>query len=552
MESKVVDNVAMCESEEEEEEDYVINVPSNFQPNDRGLGFQLFSSMEKYKNSVAQFITDNEGEQTYGELLKKSIRTALHLRDRGLNNNDVVMLCSNNHENSCIPFIASLFLGVPVASLDPALSIMDTSHLLKEVTPKIMFVVSHALEMIETSLLEADIETEIVIFGSSDKYTEFADFLQFHEDEEKFIPVYVSSLQETAVIFFSSGTTGIPKGIMINHYTLMGQTDNLIYHQYDIAKCKVRQPLVAETTQMHEVTNISQSHSANDSYLEKKVKQSSFTPMQAISSLFLSPSQAVDMVKAGRPDHLDTTSLWTCFTGGAALSEKYIETLRDLLPGCFVFQVYGQSEVAGILTQFKTNQVRDCLYLHQKPRSVGVAVAGFKYKIVDTDTEIICGPNKPGELRVKSKFVMNGYFKKDSSESFDSDGWLRTGDVVYYDEDGCFFVVDRIKEMLKYKSWHIAPAVLEQILVNHPAVKEALVIGIPHEEDGDLPMALLTLNDNFREKITGQDIESYVEDKVPDRMKLRGGVKFLESFLLTPSGKVKRREMKNMILNGDI
>ncbi|XP_074034975.1 luciferin 4-monooxygenase [Leptinotarsa decemlineata] len=521
MESKVVDNVAMCESEEEEE-DYVINVPSNFQPNDRGLGFQLFSSMEKYKNSVAQFITDNEGEQTYGELLKKSIRTALHLRDRGLNNNDVVMLCSNNHENSCIPFIASLFLGVPVASLDPALSIMDTSHLLKEVTPKIMFVVSHALEMIETSLLEADIETEIVIFGSSDKYTEFADFLQFHEDEEKFIPVYVSSLQETAVIFFSSGTTGIPKGIMINHYTLMGQTDNLI-KSGNIGNVQLSYSSLYWISSVIFLSVVICTGGV-------KVVCQHFNPEELwfhiekykISSLFLSPSQAVDMVKAGRPDHLDTTSLWTCFTGGAALSEKYVETLRDLLPGCFVFQVYGQSEVAGILTQFKTNQVRDCLYLHQKPRSVGVAVAGFKYKIVDTDTEIICGPNKPGELRVKSKFVMNGYFKKDSSESFDSDGWLRTGDVVYYDEDGCFFVVDRIKEMLKYKSWHIAPAVLEQILVNHPAVKEALVIGIPHEEDGDLPMALLTLNDNFREKITGQDIESYVEDKVPDRMKLRG------------------------------
>lgn len=84
--------------------------------------------------------------------------------------------------------------------------------------------------------------------------------------------------------------------------------------------------------------------------------------------------------------------------------------------------------------------------------------------MVDPETEKICGPNQNGELRVKSDFTMNGYFGRDSSESYDEEGWLKTGDIVYYDEDEFLFVVDRIKDLLKYRSWHVAPAMLEKVL----------------------------------------------------------------------------------------
>jgi 4-coumarate--CoA ligase len=146
---------------------------------------------------------------------------------------------------------------------------------------------------------------------------------------------------------------------------------------------------------------------------------------------------------------------------------------------------------------------------------------------------------------------MNGYFNLDSSDSFDRNGWLKTGDIVYYDQDRCFYVVDRIKEMLKYKSWHVAPAMLENILHNHAAIKKAVVIGIPDEEDGDHPMAVVILN-NPHENITAEEIEAYVAERVQDRQRLRAGVKFVDAVPITPSGKVKRRDLKNMVLAGEI
>jgi 4-coumarate--CoA ligase len=142
---------------------------------------------------------------------------------------------------------------------------------------------------------------------------------------------------------------------------------------------------------------------------------------------------------------------------------------------------------------------------------------------------------------------MNGYFNADSSESFDEDGWLKTGDIVYYDEDYCFYVVDRIKEAFKYQGWFIAPLVLENELLKHPAVKLAVVIGVP-KDDGYHPMGLVVVREGF--DVSEEEIEKFVEERVPERQRLRAGVKFIKSVPMTVTGKVKRREIRQMVLEG--
>lgn len=170
------------------------------------------------------------------------------------------------------------------------------------------------------------------------------------------------------------------------------------------------------------------------------------------------------------------------------------------------------------------------------------------FEVVDPETEKNLGPNQRGELRLKTDFQLNGYYNKDSSSVWDDDGWLKTGDIVYYDEEQCFYVVDRIKEMLKYKSWHVAPAKLEAIVCTHPDVVNATVIGIPHPEDGDHPMALVILRDGAT--VNPETLQKFVDEKVDDRQKLRGGVKIVKEFPKTPTGKVKRVELRNKAVAG--
>lgn len=270
-----------------------------------------------------------------------------------------------------------------------------------------------------------------------------------------------------------------------------------------------------------------------------------------METLFLAPTQALAMHKIGRPDNIDTTSLLHFQIGGGPISIDRLLDLRDILPGTYTCQVYGQTEVGGLLTGFNFTNVRDTLLLNYKPSSCGRPVPGIEYKVVNTETHKICGQNERGELYVKSKFVMNGYFNMDSSSAFDEDGWLRTGDIVYYDEDHCFYVMDRTKEMLKYKSWHVAPAALELVISNHPAVKQVVVIGIPDEEDGDHPMAIVVLYDDAAD-ISDKEIENFVEERVDERQKLRAGVKFTNVIPLTATGKIKRKLIRDMVLSGKI
>lgn len=168
--------------------------------------------------------------------------------------------------------------------------------------------------------------------------------------------------------------------------------------------------------------------------------------------------------------------------------------------------------------------------------------------MVHLETEELLGPFQEGELRIKGKLQMTGYYNLDSSEAWDSEGWLKTGDIAYYDEDQCFYVVDRVKEMLKFQSWHVPPVVIENVLLQHPSIKTAVVIGVPHEIDGDHPLAIVILKEKHHEKVTLGDIEKYVEERVHDRQRLRGGVRIVDFIPTTPSGKVKRREIKKMIL----
>lgn len=145
---------------------------------------------------------------------------------------------------------------------------------------------------------------------------------------------------------------------------------------------------------------------------------------------------------------------------------------------------------------------------------------------------------------------MNGYYKANSAEVFDEDGWIKTGDIAFYDKNHCFYVTDRIKEMFKYKSWRIVPSLLEAVIKEHPAVKNAIVIGIPHPDVniGELPMAIVTVNTDLKQRVTEQDIKTFANSQLSKKHQLKGGLRIVEEILMTPTGKPKRREMRERIL----
>ncbi|KAL1517921.1 hypothetical protein ABEB36_001620 [Hypothenemus hampei] len=520
----------------------------------KGLGYNFFQDMCQYKERTAQFIAKTEETDTYQDLLTRSIRTALHLKTKILKRTDVIALCTYNHENSCVPFIASQFLGLKVASLDPSFTVGEASYLIDMIKPKILFVVAEAVETIAESLEKAELQAEVVVFGEeidNSTFTSFASFLEECPDEDAFEPEVVDA-NETAVIFFSSGTTGMPKGICISHKSL--------YHQALITQyCGliVSDEIILSYSSLYWISATMLLTCAIVTGSARVICQK-FDPEQIwilldkykVTYLFLAPIQAHDMLHFGRSEGLDTCALQVMITGGGHCSNDQLFTLRDMLPGTFVFQCYGCTEVAGAISMYNLNKVNDRLLLYHRPSSCGRPLPGFTYKVVNVDTGEACGVNETGELRIKSEFCLNSYYNQDSTSAFDEEGWLRTGDVVYYDRDFCFYVVGRIKEMLKYRSWHVQPALLEGILQQHPAVKQCIVVGIPHPVDGDHPVGVVVVHEDHLEDVTAEEIQDFVAKRVNDTHKLRGGVRFIDELPLTPSGKIKRKLVQDMVLKG--
>lgn len=235
--------------------------------------------------------------------------------------------------------------------------------------------------------------------------------------------------------------------------------------------------------------------------------------------------------------HLET--LHTITSGAAPLGamdeQKLLEKAKKNIA---IFQGYGLSEAPVVTTQS---------HLQKKhPGSIGLPIANTTVKVVGINDEsgIPLGPNQIGELYVKGPQVMRGYHdnQKATEESFSPDGWLKSGDMVYYDEEGYFYVTDRIKELIKVKGYQVAPAELEELIRDFDGVVDACVIGVPHETQGEVPRAYVVPKKGAT--LDASKLAEYVAGKVAPYKQLQGGIAVVEAIPKTASGKLLRRQLK--------
>ncbi|KAK4873444.1 hypothetical protein RN001_015473 [Aquatica leii] len=488
-------------------------------------------------------------EDLYQNLLQRSVRVALALQKRGVKYGDVISICSYNHLDSCTPVLAALFLGIPLAGVDECLSTEDAAKTLIQLKPKIIFVQHETVTMIEEALENISHNAEIVVFGETNKHTPFSEFLEPTIGEEEFLPVPVNALTDTAMIFFSSGSTGEPKLICHNHVSLLWQTANLINCNYD---WKVSLGYISPYWALFDCFLLTTTLLGNTRLLYHDFDESiawDFSKYKT-SIMFLSITEALTMCKMGRPKGLSLDYLKYLMIAGNILSESQLRTIRELFREASVLYVYGQSEVPHVLTAFKPKLENERKLMETKITSVGTGIPGISYKIVAKSGKIV-GTKEIGELRVKTNFSLGLFYKMNSSNLFDSDGWLKTGDLAYYDEDKCFYICGRIKDMFKYQCFRIIPSTIQKVILTHPAVNDAIVIGIPHEIDGEHPMGVVILKDECK-NVSPKDIEKYVEQRVHDSHRLRAGVKILSKFAKTSTGKVRKYLIRELILQGKL
>lgn len=411
-----------------------------------------------------------------------------------------------------------------------------------------IFCSNEAIDLIENALKKANLNTEIISFEDSLIYASFSDFLKPHDNENEFIAKRPKSSKDTALMFFSSGTTGQPKAICLSHFGFLSQIGNI---NNDVSNQKVELSYSSPYWISSQLFLTALFSSGNIRIIPKPFDEHNFmvtVQKYQITSCILTPNQIHRIVKEfhGKIVPYDLSSLERVSFGGSPVPKDHLLKLLEILPNVSLINVYGMTEASGILTKFDTSKHRDLM--KRKIESCGRIMKGCTMKIID-ENGINLPLNSLGEVCIKTEFLMNGYLTKDgfNGDILDDKGWYRTGDIGYLDENFCLFIVDRNKQMLKYQGFQISPIDIEQVLLTHPMISNAVVFGKPDDCDGDHPAAAVILKDNA--KVTEQEIIDFVNNQIDERRKIRGGVYFVDSIPVTPSGKYKKNELRDLLLN---
>ena len=255
-----------------------------------------------------------------------------------------------------------------------------------------------------------------------------------------------------------------------------------------------------------------------------------------LNRAFVAPPIVVALAKHPVVDNYDLSALQWMLSGAAPLSaELAIACGRRL--GCEVVQGYGMTELSPVSHATPAGMF--------KPGSVGITVPNTEVNIVDPISGSPLGVDEDGEVWVRGPQVMKGYLNNDAATkiTIDDDGWLHTGDIGHIDADGHLYIVDRLKELIKYKGFQVPPAELEALLLTHPQIADAAVIGLPDDEAGEIPAAYIALKPGH-DPTTAADIQQFVAAKVASYKQIRK-VTFLDAIPKSASGKILRRILRD-------
>ncbi|XP_065091158.1 luciferin 4-monooxygenase-like [Ochlerotatus camptorhynchus] len=512
---------------------------------DGSLGEMMIKELKLRPTNIGLIDPVSETELCYQQILVQSVKVANSLLNLGVKKTDTVAIVSHNCLDYAFAMFGTIFVGAPLAQFNPGYLQTELTHALNMTKPKVIFVSPEVAQMVITVNQKLQCAEKIITFGNSiynmPEVIPFKDLLSQKVETDTINPEPVDKQNHVALILLSSGTTGLPKGVQLTHANIM----TTIAHSKEAAKLlDLPDQLVAlaVTPLFHVLASVGLINMVTNNcrcVLMPKFDAHLFLnsiQKYKVNLMSVVPPLMVFLAKHPMVDNYDLSSLMTLFCGAAPLSKEIEDQVRDRLGIAFVRQGYGMTETTYVMLM-QTG-------FENKPGCVGKVRMGQWAKVIDPDSGKVLGPNQRGELCFKGSLIMKGYVGKEES-AVDRDGWLHTGDIGFYDEDEDFFIVDRIKELIKYKGFQVPPAELEAVLLKHPKVKDAAVIGIPDERVGELATAFVVKEPG--EDVTEEEVSSFVAKEVSLQKQLHGGVKFIDEVPKTATGKILRRKLKDLV-----
>jgi acyl-CoA synthetase (AMP-forming)/AMP-acid ligase II len=470
---------------------------------------------------------------SYGQLPALVARTAAGLAARGLRKGDRFAILSPNLPEYVIAFHAVASLGGVVTTVNPLYTAAEVARQLQDSAARFVLTVPPFLATAREAAAQSKVE-EILVFGEAEGATPFAALLAGGGTAPS---VAIDPARDLVALPYSSGTTGMPKGVMLTHRNLVaelcsiaGVTDAALilpedtvlaflpfFHIYGIVA-------FMNFSLLRGATVVTMPRFDLEQYLQ-------LVQQYGVTILHLVPPIALALAKHPIVDRFDLSRIRGAFSAAAPLGDAVANALHARL-GFRVSQAYGMTEVSGASHLGPTSEDKI------KPASGGRLMPNMECRIVDVGSGAEVATGEQGEIQLRGPLVMAGYFGQAgaTAATLDAEGWLRTGDVGYVDADGDFFIVDRTKELIKYKGLQVAPAELESVLLANPAIADACVIGIADEEAGEVPKAFVVK----KGEIDAAQVIAWVAERVAPHKKLRA-VEFVTELPKSATGKLLRR-----------
>jgi acyl-CoA synthetase (AMP-forming)/AMP-acid ligase II len=493
----------------------------------------VFEKAKRLSDKVAIVEAGSGRSYTYGQLAAGVQRLAAGLHARGFHKGDVLAIMSPNLPEYPIAFHGVATAGGINTTLNPTYTADEIAFQLNDSGARLLLTVPPLVGKAQEAAAKSKVE-EIIVFGEAAGAVPFASLLADGPAPD----VKIDPAEDLVALPYSSGTTGFSKGVMLTHRNLVAnlvQTTSCLqitedeklmaflpfFHIYGMT-------VIMNAGLYSGVTLVSMQRFELEPCLQAVQEH-------RVTRFLLVPPIVLQLAKNPIVDKYDLSSITRAFSGAAPLDADTAAAVSRRI-GCRLSQGYGLTEtspVSHVVPDSATEVV---------PGSVGPAVPNTECKVVDVATGKELGRNQDGEIWIRGPQVMKGYLNNPDATraSIDADGFFHTGDIGHIDDHDQYFIVDRVKELIKYKGFQVAPAELEALLLSHPKVADVAVIGVRDEEGEEVPKAFVVL----KEPVAAEELMEFVASRVAPHKKVRR-VEIVEQIPKSPTGKILRRVLRD-------
>ncbi|GGU67900.1 AMP-dependent synthetase [Streptomyces albospinus] len=476
---------------------------------------------------------------SYAQLDRHSRRIAAGLAASGLRRGDVLALHSPNSVAFPAVFYAASRCGAAVTTIHPLATEEEFATQLRDSGARRIVTVAALLETARGAARKAGGIADILVCDRAEGHRSIGDLLAADAPEPP-AALDLDATTDLAALPYSSGTTGTPKGVMLTHRSIAtnlaqlaplmsnGPGDRILavlpfFHIYGLTALMNAPLRNGATVVVLPRFDLRQFLAAIADH--------------RITEVYAAPPIVLALAKHPMVDDYDLSSLRHLVCAAAPLDDGLAAACARRLGLPAVLQAYGMTELSPATHMVPASATAP------PPGAVGTLLPNTRMRIVSLETGADLGPGESGEILIQGPQMMKGYLGRpaETDAVIDPEGWLHTGDIGRADADGWLYVVDRVKELIKYKGYQVAPADLEALLLAHEGIADAAVIGVTDEDGNEVPKAFVVRRQGA--ELTADEVIAYVAGRVAPYKKVRR-VEFLDSVPRATTGKILRRELR--------